>query len=1382
MRGSTDNFKDVVLLGNGMDNSSYGNVPMGISVWNAQNVTIADLSIGRVYDDPIEIKGDAGANAVTIYHDRLYDAGEQFIKVDPPSSGVGTSNSAVEYSLIEYTNGPPTTDHGGGVGYTNGIDIHDGQNWDIKSNLIRNLHTPDADSSNLWDPAILVWQHSSNVTTEGNTIINCDRAIAYGLIDQTSGYDNQGGIIRNNFIYQSPGLFSASRAAGSDGQIIIWDSPSTAVDQNTILTSGNSTNSIQARWTTTGAETKNNLADAPIGTRGGATFTASGNYLSATASMFVNPTTGDLHLVWNSATQANVIDQDPPLLNVTTDWDGNARPDVPGTNVDVGADEYSTTKIVPTVTSESPSPNSTGVANTTTLTATFNESVVVSSITTTSFVLKDSNNNTVTATVSYTDSNHTAALTPSSPLSASTKYTATISGVTDAAGNVMASPFSWSFTTAAAVAPTVTSETPASAATNVAVSTAPTATFNEAVQSSTVSFTLKNSSGSSVAGSVSYNSTTNVTTFTPTPTSALAYNTTYTATVSGAQSTSGVTMTAPFSWSFTTDAAPPSVTSKTPASGAKGVAVSTAPTAKFNKAVQASTISFTLKNSSGSSVAATVAYNSSNNTATLTPSAALAYSTTYTATVSGAKDSAGDPMTSAVSWSFTTAAAVAPIVTSETPASAATNVAVSTAPTATFNEAVQSSTMSFTLKNSSGSSVAGSVSYNSTTNVTTLTLTPTSALAYNTTYTATVSGAESTSGVTMTAPFSWSFTTVAAVTPTVTSETPATSATGVATNSNVTATFNESVQASSITTSTFVLKGSSSSSVTATVAYNSSTNTATLTPSSLLANSTTYTATISGVTDTAGQTMANPFSWSFTTGPAPAVTTCSPAWSATGVAVSSLVTATFNEAVQSGTIGFTLTNPSGSTVAATVAYNSSTNTATLTPSAALAFSTKYTATVSGAKDTAGDPMTSPDTWTFTTAATGTASTEPLLYQSNLQYVGAFRVPDGTIGASSFSYGGTAITYNPANNSLFAVGMPYQQAVAEIAIPSSIVNSTNLNNLPVATVLQPFTSILPRIPNNPSSVTSGGGYEAIGGLMVDNGQLIGTAFNTYDASGSAMVSHFELSSLNLASASVSGLYQVGTMGGGFVGGYMTPVPSEWQSALGAPFLTGQGRSTSSPGRHLGLTRSASTPPTSIRESPRIYPTSITTRTTRPWAAWNSSPPTLFNSTVGGDNNTGFGAVFVPGSRSVLFFSAIGTGPFSYGLASDANDPNRTAKGPHSVGGNYTWQVWAYDANDFAAVKNGQKNPWDVVPYATWNFTLPTTDGAKNIGGVAFDPSSGRLYVSELNVDNSRSQYDSDPLIQVFQISLGSSPAASQQITQTPGGTSGVGAKLSPQRPW
>jgi hypothetical protein len=336
IRGATDNFNDVVLLGHGMDNASYGYVPMGISIWHAQHVTIADLSIGRTYYDPIEIKGDVGASAVTVYHDRLFDAGEQFVKVDPPSSGVGASNSAVEYTLIEYTAGPPTTDHGGGLGYTNGIDIHDGQNWTISHNLIRNLHIPDSDVDNLWDPAILIWNHSSNVTVDGNTIINCDRAIAFGLVVRSSGYDNQGGVIRNNFIYQAPGLFSASRVGSSDGQILVWDSPNTQVLFNTILTDGNSTDSIQLRWTTTGAVVTGNLSDAPIGTRDGATYTGASNYLSATRSMFVMRSAGDLHLVVNAATQAYVIGKATAVANDPDDW--NRRTRTAGSATNIGAD------------------------------------------------------------------------------------------------------------------------------------------------------------------------------------------------------------------------------------------------------------------------------------------------------------------------------------------------------------------------------------------------------------------------------------------------------------------------------------------------------------------------------------------------------------------------------------------------------------------------------------------------------------------------------------------------------------------------------------------------------------------------------------------------------------------------------------------------------------------------------------------------------------------------------------------------------------------------------------------------------------------------------------------------------------------------------------
>src|SRR5262249_5827912 len=100
--------------------------------------------------------------------------------------------------------------------------------------------------------------------------------------------------------------------------------------------------------------------------------------------------------------------------------------------------------LVPSVVSQTPASGATLVPKTTSITATFNESVVANSI---SFVLRDAANNTVAAAVSYNDSTHTATLQPVAALAAATTYTATVSGATDASGMTMAAPVAWSFTT-----------------------------------------------------------------------------------------------------------------------------------------------------------------------------------------------------------------------------------------------------------------------------------------------------------------------------------------------------------------------------------------------------------------------------------------------------------------------------------------------------------------------------------------------------------------------------------------------------------------------------------------------------------------------------------------------------------------------------------------------------------------------------------------------------------------------------------------------------------------------------------------------------------------------------------------------------------------------
>ncbi len=108
------------------------------------------------------------------------------------------------------------------------------------------------------------------------------------------------------------------------------------------------------------------------------------------------------------------------------------------------------------------------------------------------------------------------------------------------------------------------------------------------------------------------------------------------------------------------DTTPPTVLSTSPLGGATDVDVGTSITATFSEAMDGSTITgstFTL--SSTSPVSGTVTYDSGTNTATLTPSAALGYMTTYTATITtGATDLAGNSISSNYTWSFTTMSAV----------------------------------------------------------------------------------------------------------------------------------------------------------------------------------------------------------------------------------------------------------------------------------------------------------------------------------------------------------------------------------------------------------------------------------------------------------------------------------------------------------------------------------------------------------------------------------------------------------------------------------------------------------------------------------------------------------------------------------------------------
>src|SRR4029079_2037712 len=159
----------------------------------------------------------------------------------------------------------------------------------------------------------------------------------------------------------------------------------------------------------------------------------------------------------------------------------------------------------------------------------------------------------------------------------------------------------------------------------------------------------------------------------------------------------------------------PTVTSITPAANATGVSTTSPNIAvTFSKPVLAGTISLTLKDSSNNTVPATFAYDSATLVASLTPSAALAPTTTYTATISGAQDSSGQTISPLI-WTFTAGVpdTTPPIIASSNPIAGAALAWFGGSVTATFNEAVLPGTITFVLRESNGNLLESSATYDS---------------------------------------------------------------------------------------------------------------------------------------------------------------------------------------------------------------------------------------------------------------------------------------------------------------------------------------------------------------------------------------------------------------------------------------------------------------------------------------------------------------------------------------------------------------------------------------------------------------------------------------------------------------------------------------------
>jgi hypothetical protein len=536
--------------------------------------------------------------------------------------------------------------------------------------------------------------------------------------------------------------------------------------------------------------------------------------------------------------------------------------------------------------------------------------------------------------------------------------------------------------------------TPANGATAVPVNQVLSVVFSEAMNPATINattFTLTSPGPGTTAvpGTVAYSAATSTATFTPSAN--LAYNTTYTATITtGVANTIGVEPAANLVWTFTT-AVQPTVLFTSPANGATGVPLNQVLSATFSKAMNCATLSspattFQLVGPGTMPVTGTVACAGA--VATFTPTAPLLINTLYMATIStGATDVAGDPLAANYVWTFRTvlAGTTVPMVINTTPASGGTSVPTSQAVTATFNETMNAATITtstFTLKAPGNASVPGVVTYVAAGSI--ATFTPTAALTAGLLYTATITtGAMDLAGNALAANYVWTFTAAAApdtTRPTVLATIPLNGATNVPLNQMLSATFSEPMSAATINATTFKLTGPGSATVIGQVTYSSVGRAAIFAPSANLTAGTLYTATITtGVADQSGNTLAANYVWTFTTVPVvdatkPLIVSTVPISGATGVALNQAISATFSKAMNPLTITTsTFTLAGTAPVAGTVSYDAINFIATFTPTASLTANSVYTATITnGVTDLEGNSLGTtgaPDPWTFTTGTT-----------------------------------------------------------------------------------------------------------------------------------------------------------------------------------------------------------------------------------------------------------------------------------------------------------------------------------------------------------------------------------------------------------------------------
>jgi hypothetical protein len=395
--------------------------------------------------------------------------------------------------------------------------------------------------------------------------------------------------------------------------------------------------------------------------------------------------------------------------------------------------------------------------------------------------------------------------------------------------------------------------------------------------------------------------------------------------------------------------------------------------------------------------------------------------------------------------------------------------------------------------------------------------------------------------------------------------------------------------------------------------------------------------------------------------------------------------------------------------------------------------------------------------------------EARIQPTDLVYLGAFRLPDGS-GGSNWDYSGQGLTYFPDGDpggpgdgfpgSLYGYGHDHQLFVSEINIPTPV-NSRDLDALNTADTLQAFTDLTPGIFSAEEMTIPIAGIEYLPPQR-DQGSgklhfVWGQHFQEFEPSHG-------WAELDLSKPQPVGPWVFNGYSNYVTSDYLFEIPQEWAEKFtpGMCLATGRAREGLWSGRGPAL----------FAYSPWLdgdpLPPGSTLKNLVPLLLYgvqeSGNPDIVSDETMAMNDYTDAdhwmtGAWLTIADRSAVIFAGTkALGEAWYGFANGVVWPHACAETdtcpdppewPYDNRGfwaeGYEAQLIFFDPAELAAVAIGQMETWEPQPYAVMSIQDVLYDPNLNfgeyrrdlLGGAAFDRDNGILYIIERLTDEDKS---------------------------------------------